>query len=71
MVVTDNDVSLVIVERINDTRLLRLNVINCTIQALKKSLSIAYGAGIQTKKIVIDLGIGFPSSLQVFYKNRS
>jgi dihydropteroate synthase len=67
-VVADYNASLVIVARINDIKPLRSDVINCTIQVLKESLSMAYNAGIQPKKIVIDPGIGFPSSLQAFTK---
>jgi dihydropteroate synthase len=64
-VVSDHNASLVIVARIYDVKN-QVDVISRTIQALRESLSIAYSAGINPKKIVIDPGIGFPSSLQAF-----
>jgi dihydropteroate synthase len=64
-VVSDHNASLVIVARIYDVKT-QVDVISRTIQALRESLSIAYSAGINPKKIVIDPGIGFPSSLQAF-----
>jgi len=64
-VVSDHNASLVIVARIYDVKN-QVDIISRTIQALRESLSIAYSAGINPKKIVIDPGIGFPSSLQAF-----
>jgi dihydropteroate synthase len=64
-VVSDHNASLVIVARIYDVKT-QVDIISRTIQALRESLSIAYSAGINPKKIVIDPGIGFPSSLQAF-----
>jgi dihydropteroate synthase len=64
-VVSDHNASLVIVARIYDVKT-QVDVISRTIQALRESLSIAYSAGINPKKIVIDPGIGFPSSLRAF-----
>ncbi len=65
-IIADYNASLVVVARMDNIRPLKSNIINYTIQALKESLNTAYNAGIQSKKIVIDPGIGFPSSLQVF-----
>ena len=65
-VVADHDASLVIVARMDYTKTPGLDVISRTIQVLRENLSIAYNAGIKPKKIVIDPGIGFPSSLQAF-----
>jgi dihydropteroate synthase len=64
-VVSDHNASLVIVARIYDAKT-QVDIISRTTQALRESLSIAYSAGINPKKIVIDPGIGFPSSLQAF-----
>ncbi|MEM1546618.1 MAG: dihydropteroate synthase [Candidatus Methanomethylicia archaeon] len=69
-VIADYNASLVIVARMNNINPLKSNIINCTVQILRESLNIAYDAGIQPKKIVIDPGIGFPSSLQVFTERK-
>lgn len=69
-VVADYDASLVIVARVNNTRCSNLNIIDYTIQVLRESLDIAYNAGIHSKKIIVDPGIGFPPSLQIFAERK-